>query len=261
MFSTHGRGSPRAARWRVGIRWGGQLPWFSGLSVRGHWKKAIAVVSPQGSMSNAPSGFGPNEWLVDEMYEQWQADPESVDRAWWDFFRDRQANATATPAATQPAAAQPAPPATQPAAAQPAAASQPAAANPAPAQPAEAKPAEAKPAAQPAKPVSGDETVPLKGASARVVVNMEASLQVPTATSVRAVPAKLLDRQPHRHQQPPQARPRRQGVVHPPHRLRHDQGAQGDAGDELLLRRGRRQAHARQARAHQLRPRHRPAEA
>ncbi len=145
-------------------------------------------------MSNAPSGFGPNEWLVDEMYEKWQADPESVDRAWWDLFRDRQAaNATAAPAATQPAAAQPAP-ASQPAIAQPA----PAAAKPAPvsqppaAKPAPAKPAPAKPAVQQAKPVSGDETVPLKGAPARVVVNMEASLQVPTATSVRAVPAKLL---------------------------------------------------------------------
>src|SRR5205823_5789451 len=33
---------------------------------------------------------------------------------------------------------------------------------------------------------------PLKGAAARVVANMEASLTVPTATSVRAIPAKLL---------------------------------------------------------------------
>jgi 2-oxoglutarate dehydrogenase E1 component len=33
----------------------------------------------------------------------------------------------------------------------------------------------------------------LRGASARVVENMEASLGVPTATSVRAVPAKLLE--------------------------------------------------------------------
>jgi 2-oxoglutarate dehydrogenase E1 component len=45
----------------------------------------------------------------------------------------------------------------------------------------------------PAPPVPKDaETVPLKGAAARVVSNMEASLNVPTATSVRAVPAKLL---------------------------------------------------------------------
>ncbi|WP_435203599.1 multifunctional oxoglutarate decarboxylase/oxoglutarate dehydrogenase thiamine pyrophosphate-binding subunit/dihydrolipoyllysine-residue succinyltransferase subunit [Janibacter sp. GS2] len=37
-----------------------------------------------------------------------------------------------------------------------------------------------------------DEETPLRGAAARVVTNMEASLEVPTATSVRAVPAKLL---------------------------------------------------------------------
>jgi 2-oxoglutarate dehydrogenase E1 component len=30
--------------------------------------------------------FGANEWLVDEMYEQYQRDPNSVDKAWWDFF-------------------------------------------------------------------------------------------------------------------------------------------------------------------------------
>jgi 2-oxoglutarate dehydrogenase E1 component len=36
------------------------------------------------------------------------------------------------------------------------------------------------------------ETIPLKGASARTVANMDASLTVPTATSVRSVPVKLL---------------------------------------------------------------------
>ena len=32
--------------------------------------------------------FGPNEWLVQEMYERYQQDPSSVDKAWWDFFAD-----------------------------------------------------------------------------------------------------------------------------------------------------------------------------
>ena len=31
--------------------------------------------------------FGANEWLVDEMYERFQKDPNSVDRAWWEFFK------------------------------------------------------------------------------------------------------------------------------------------------------------------------------
>ena len=38
-----------------------------------------------------------------------------------------------------------------------------------------------------------DEAVALRGAAARIVANMEASLAVPTATSVRTVPAKLLE--------------------------------------------------------------------
>jgi len=32
--------------------------------------------------------FGPNELLVDELYQRYQADPGSVDRAWWNFFAD-----------------------------------------------------------------------------------------------------------------------------------------------------------------------------
>ncbi|MBO0871091.1 MAG: multifunctional oxoglutarate decarboxylase/oxoglutarate dehydrogenase thiamine pyrophosphate-binding subunit/dihydrolipoyllysine-residue succinyltransferase subunit, partial [Micromonosporaceae bacterium] len=61
------------------------------------------------------------------------------------------------------------------------------AAPPAPA----VKPATAKPAAEPRGDGKGA-TVPLRGAAARIVQNMDASLEVPTATSVRAVPAKLI---------------------------------------------------------------------
>ncbi|WP_264035029.1 multifunctional oxoglutarate decarboxylase/oxoglutarate dehydrogenase thiamine pyrophosphate-binding subunit/dihydrolipoyllysine-residue succinyltransferase subunit, partial [Mycolicibacterium neworleansense] len=68
----------------------------------------------------------------------------------------------------------------------------------APAAPAKAAPAKAAPAkAAPAKaagptPGEGDETQVLRGAAAAVVKNMNASLEVPTATSVRAIPAKLM---------------------------------------------------------------------
>ncbi len=50
------------------------------------------------------------------------------------------------------------------------------------------------PSTTPAKtPAADDEqSIMLRGAAARVVINMEASLGLPTATSVRAVPAKLL---------------------------------------------------------------------
>src|SRR6266571_5024447 len=36
----------------------------------------------------AGTDFGPNQWLVDELYQRYLADPGSVDKAWWNFFAD-----------------------------------------------------------------------------------------------------------------------------------------------------------------------------
>ncbi|MER6086280.1 hypothetical protein, partial [Streptomyces sp. NPDC001833] len=73
---------------------------------------------------NPAAAFGPNEWLVDEIYQQYLQDPNSVDRAWWDFFADYKPGAPAASApagtaaagaagttSTTPAPAQPAAPA------------------------------------------------------------------------------------------------------------------------------------------------------
>ena len=38
--------------------------------------------------SDPMAAFGPNEWLVDELYEQYKNDRNSVDKAWWSFFED-----------------------------------------------------------------------------------------------------------------------------------------------------------------------------
>ncbi|MEW2387623.1 multifunctional oxoglutarate decarboxylase/oxoglutarate dehydrogenase thiamine pyrophosphate-binding subunit/dihydrolipoyllysine-residue succinyltransferase subunit [Streptomyces venezuelae] len=168
-----------------------------------------------GQGKDPAAAFGPNEWLVDEIYQQYLQDPNSVDRAWWDFFADYKpgvaASAAAAPAkpagdtaagaasTTAPAPAAPAAPAkpaaqAAPAAPQaqaPAAPAKPAAAAPAPA----AKPAAAKPAAKAepsAEAPAGPEFVTLRGPAAAVAKNMNASIEVPTATSVRAVPVKLL---------------------------------------------------------------------
>ncbi|MFJ9947987.1 multifunctional oxoglutarate decarboxylase/oxoglutarate dehydrogenase thiamine pyrophosphate-binding subunit/dihydrolipoyllysine-residue succinyltransferase subunit [Kitasatospora sp. NPDC091207] len=167
-------------------------------------------MSPQSqetpNSSASSTGFGPNEWLVDEIYQQYLQDPNSVDRAWWDFFADYKPGTEVTPvtqAATQvgptpiPVAA-PAPAAAAPAAPAPAApvAPAPVAAAPAPAPLAAAPAAPPAPkaaAAAPATPAeTGPELVQLRGPSKAVATNMDASLEVPTATSVRAVPAKLL---------------------------------------------------------------------
>ncbi|MFE9676395.1 multifunctional oxoglutarate decarboxylase/oxoglutarate dehydrogenase thiamine pyrophosphate-binding subunit/dihydrolipoyllysine-residue succinyltransferase subunit [Streptomyces sp. NPDC006259] len=163
---------------------------------------------------NPAAAFGPNEWLVDEIYQQYLQDPNSVDRAWWDFFADYKPGAaapsapagtaaagaaatTTTPAAPAAPAAPPAPAApAQAAPAVPAPAPAPAAPKPAAAAPAPAKAAApaAKPAAkaEPAASPEGPEFVTLRGPSAAVAKNMNASLELPTATSVRAVPVKLL---------------------------------------------------------------------
>src|SRR5690606_12010376 len=218
-------------------------------------KRAIPEVSTQEHPDPVAADFGTNEWLIEELFEQYQKDPDLVDPAWWDFFKDYQpGNGAADGAAPPPNAPLP----TRPAAQQPSASGQPASAgtserpdappaDPTPAPEArsttderEARPSarpgsdtaegspapapQARPApsaqrvaeavaeepapeaaAQPAvagytstpaspQPASApaDGTVKLRGPAARVVKNMDASLEVPTATSVRAVPAKLL---------------------------------------------------------------------
>ena len=128
--------------------------------------------------------FGPNQWLVDEMYQSYLRDKESVNPAWWDFFADYSPTDSTSPAVASTPAAPPAVPApAQPAA--PAPVATPAVPQPAPTAPAPAA------ASAPAT-VANENTDVLRGPAARVVTNMDASLSVPTATSVRAVPAKLL---------------------------------------------------------------------
>ena len=46
--------------------------------------------SPEPHASSPGTDFGPNEWLVDELYQRYLADPSSVDMAWWNFFADYQ---------------------------------------------------------------------------------------------------------------------------------------------------------------------------
>lgn len=158
--------------------------------------------STRPSTQSPVTGFGTNEWLVEEMYQQYQSDPSSVDQAWHEFFADYRPGSPLEGGGrdSAPAAAQSAP--TR-------AAEKP---SPAPSAPAQQPRVEPKaegtvadrtaerpskptaPASKPATPApaEGAKQSPLRGAAAAVVKNMNASLTVPTATSVRAVPAKLL---------------------------------------------------------------------
>ncbi len=193
-------------------------------------------MAEQSPSSDPLTSFGPNEWLVEELYEQYKKDKNSVDRAWWDFFKDYQpgeaalgsgASRNGPGATTSGANGHPGDGAT--ASGTSAGSARGAAVKDAPAKDAPAKDAPTKDATAKAAPdtktggrdtgderakgtddrpagptprepeapkaaaaVNDDSRSPIRGASARVVTNMEASLEVPTATSVRAIPAKLL---------------------------------------------------------------------
>ncbi|MHA7191024.1 multifunctional oxoglutarate decarboxylase/oxoglutarate dehydrogenase thiamine pyrophosphate-binding subunit/dihydrolipoyllysine-residue succinyltransferase subunit [Arthrobacter sp. MDT2-16] len=191
---------------------------------------------PEQTSHRLPEEFGGNEWLVDELYEQFQKDRHSVDKKWWDLFESFDAEKSpagngrhAPDQATAPAPAAPAAPGNSGTSAtvdprpatkelpvvkaeapapkasgeSPASTQQngkpPVAKEPAkkPDTPREDKPAPKPiPAELPASDRNGEmeenRVSVLRGPAKAISTNMEASLSVPTATSVRAIPAKLL---------------------------------------------------------------------
>jgi len=118
-------------------------------------------MSPTDSASG-PSRPAVNAWLIAEMEERFLADPASVPQDWQAHFRagGSGANGHATNGANGAGGA--------------------------------ASGRGLPPAVAPIDP-DGPEPRRLRGTGARIVENMERSLAVPTATSVREVPAKLLE--------------------------------------------------------------------
>ncbi|WP_036331178.1 2-oxoglutarate dehydrogenase E1 subunit family protein, partial [Microbispora sp. ATCC PTA-5024] len=57
-------------------------------------------MSSESSRTNPLASFGQNEWLVDELYQKYLEDPESVDQAWWHFFADYNGAGKAAPKAS-----------------------------------------------------------------------------------------------------------------------------------------------------------------
>ena len=140
--------------------------------------------------------FGANEWLVEELYEQFKVDRNAVDREWWPILEAYGAGAGAPAAPAAPTATPSSGPAHPPTAPIPVVGQQPVARTTArPAAPAPI------PADQPvSKPANGDDqreaeedrVTVLKGMTKTLAKNMDESLTVPTATSVRTIPAKLM---------------------------------------------------------------------
>ncbi|HTJ36041.1 MAG TPA: 2-oxo acid dehydrogenase subunit E2, partial [Dactylosporangium sp.] len=196
-----------------------------------------------GTDDGSSGEFGANEWLVEELYEQFLRDKNSVDKSWWPVLesykpsvQDGEASTpseTPAPTPAEPGVPTPSEP-TVPTPAEPTVPTppaQPAAPAPAPGAPEPpAPPAESgseprpvttpipiigsqpvarttsiapKPQPVPAdapvtapnatvEPAEEDKVTPLRGMSKSLATNMDASLSVPTATSVRTIPAKLM---------------------------------------------------------------------
>ena len=196
---------------------------------------------------SAAAQFGPNQWLVDELYQQYLADPDAVDPAWHGFFEDyRPGDGTGGPS-TVPV------PACRSWRGPPRTCSPSATAPPAP-------PALPRPdAADRADHASPKTSTPSSAARRRgVVTNMDAVAHGPDRDERPHDPGEADDRQPHRHQQPPVRAPAAARSLHPPDRLGPDPGRSRRSRPERLLRRGRRQAGRRPPRAHQPRHRDRP---
>ena len=155
-------------------------------------------------------GFGANEWMVEEMRAAWSADPSSVSPQWRELFETdpsaglhqpgpASSNGSASSAAGGPRRATITPQAAstlrRSSAVQDVTRSDLPPAPPSDTTP-PTSPYAQRQAAHPAHDQDGDayedRTTKLKGAAARTAKNMDDSLSMPTATSARAVPAKVL---------------------------------------------------------------------
>ncbi len=143
-------------------------------------------------MSSVTQTYGANAAFIEELYERYRESPDSVSASWQEFFQDyeprfeeefeeeaAEQNAAAAPRAAVPASAAIAIPAPQPAST---ATRQPPA--PAPA---------AAPTPRPTPVPPNQTAVPLRGAAGKIAQNMELSLTMPTATSIRNIPVKVLE--------------------------------------------------------------------
>ncbi len=139
--------------------------------------------------------FGANATYVEGLLSRFRSNPELVDESWRAYFTEllgdgaeaktQAPTATSTPAKESRTQDNGDQPAVQTTSSTTEAASAPAA----------SAPAKSK-APAPEKPPAADESievVPIRGAALKIVENMEASLSVPTATSQRRIPVKLLD--------------------------------------------------------------------
>lgn len=158
------------------------------------------------SENDFAQGFGTNEWIVEDMREAYLADPASVTQSWREFFSENpqylagQSPATPSKPLSASVGVQIPGAATASASRRPVLASEDVSRSDLPPAPTAQFKSPTSPYAYNQAHSDAGETSngvvesvdTLKGASARTAKNMEASLQIPTATSARAIPAKVL---------------------------------------------------------------------
>ncbi len=126
--------------------------------------------------------FGANATYVETLLARWQSNPSLVDESWRAYFEELVGSNGDAGNQANPAVARPVSAVTGEAAAGDGAAVKAAKTKP---------PA---PASQPSTSTSANaERIPIRGPALKIVENMETSLSVPTATSQRRIPVKLLD--------------------------------------------------------------------
>jgi 2-oxoglutarate dehydrogenase E1 component len=136
--------------------------------------------------------FGANATYVEGLLSRFRNDPQLVDESWRTYFSEllgnggaaahAQDNGQATSSSSQVSGNGAAAPGANTATASAQIAS--------PAAPAPSRPSAS---ASPAPTESAENAVPIRGGALKIVENMEASLAVPTATSNRRIPVKVLD--------------------------------------------------------------------
>ena len=158
------------------------------------------------SENDFAQGFGTNEWIVEDMREAYLADPASVTQSWREFFSENpqylagQSPATPSKPLSASVGVQIPGAATASASRRPVLASEDVSRSDLPPAPTAQFKSPTSPYAYNQAHSDASETSngvvesvdTLKGASARTAKNMEASLQIPTATSARAIPAQVL---------------------------------------------------------------------
>ncbi len=143
--------------------------------------------------SESSAEFGANEWLVDELWVLYQKDPELVEKSWWPIFEARSGSQGSQPPSVShevpPELPDDPAPITSPIAKT---TSIPAQEQPIPADAPTSPTAIITAVDEEVESPSVDQVNPLKGMAKALAANMDQSLSVPTATSVRTVPAKLM---------------------------------------------------------------------